>query len=170
MKDRGKIFEKLFKDEVEREIREENLEATIDRLYDVIGKKTIDQPSDFICYKHPNQIYVECKSRNSNSFSYYTAPQYERLINKSKILGVKCGMLVWFVQQKMIFWLDIDWLQFYFSRTGIKSVNAYKLDKFVKEHNYGVHKINCDFLRVNPVLRNLGDMFEFIVKGENNGK
>lgn len=166
MKDRGKQFESFFKKEVDRAIKEDNLDVTIDRLYDVIGKKTIDQPADFICYKSPNQIYVECKSRNKHTFSYYTAPQYERLIKKANVTGVRCGMLVWFVQEKMIFWVDIDWLQMYYQRTGVKSINAYKLDEYVKDHITGVYKLDCDFPRINPVFNNIGELFEFITRSK----
>lgn len=159
---RGKEFEKNFEKSVKCLIKE-GFNVTIDRLYDVIGKKTIEQPADYICYNYPNQIYVECKSTHDNLFSYYTQPQYERLIEKSKIEGVKAGMLIWFVSQKRVFWADIDWLQAYYMTSGVKSVSPTKLESFVKLGVKGIFEVEQHTTRINPEMR-LESLFNYITQ------
>lgn len=161
MKSRGKEFEKNFENTTKRHI-EEGFEVTIDRLYDVIGKKTIEQPSDYICYRFPNQIYVECKSTHDTSFSYFDQPQYERLLEKSKIKGVKAGMLIWFVVQKRVFWTDIEWLQAFYKTYGIKSITANKLDYYSKNKIQGVFEVDQTTSRINPEM-NLKSLYNYIV-------
>lgn len=157
-KDRGKEFEKLF----------ENATLVIDdvdiqRLYDVIGKKTIEQPADYVCYKYPNEIYVECKSTHSTSFDYYNQPQYSRLINKSSQKGVKAGMLVWYVNSKEVFWLDIEFLQAFYSTNHIKSLTVNRLNSYITNHIDGVFKIDQTTKRVNPEMH-LESMFNYITR------
>lgn len=163
-KNRGKEFEDNFKKTVE-ESQKNGFQVDIQRLYDVIGKKTIEQPADFTCYYKPNEIYVECKSTNDSSFSYYTQPQYERLIKKSLIDGVKAGMLVWFVKYKRVFWVDIDWMQGFYNSRGIKSFTVGRLEECVKNNIQGVFEVDQTTKRINPEMR-IESMFEFI-RGEN---
>ena len=41
---------------------------SIDRLRDTFQKKkNVDNPADFIVYKKPHEIYVECKSHKGNT-------------------------------------------------------------------------------------------------------
>lgn len=162
MKSRGKEFEKNFKDTVLTHVKD-GFDVDIQRLYDVIGKKTIDQPADFVCYKYPNEIYVECKSTHDSSFSYFTQPQYERLIKKAKHKGVKAGMLLWFVVQKKVFWLDIQWLQAFYESLHIKSVNVNKLLEYIKLNVYGVFEVEQKTIRINPEM-NLKSLFEYITQ------
>ena len=160
-KSRGKEFEKNFSDTV-KELQAQGFQVDIQRLYDVVGKKTINQPSDFICYYYPNEIYVECKSTNDSSFSYYYQPQYPRLIEKSKIRGIKAGMLIWFVKYKRVFWVDIDWMQGLFNSSGVKSFTVNRLSDAIKYKMHGVFEVEQTSVRINPKMH-LESMFEFIV-------
>lgn len=162
---KGKEFEGFFRKATEK-IQSEGFQVDIHRLYDVVGKKTIEQPSDFICYRYPNEIYVECKSTHDTSFSYFTQPQYERLIKKSKISGVKAGMLVWFVKKKRIFWMDIDWMQAHYKTRGVKSVSISVLERFLAEGIYGVYEVKHITPRINPTEIFVEGMFKHIVGEE----
>lgn len=160
VKDRGKEFEGIFSDAVE-EIMVNGYQVDIQRLYDVIGKKTINQPADFMCYKKPNEIYVECKSTNKPYFSYYSQPQYPRLIDKSKIDGVKAGMLVWYVQSKRVFWFDIDFLTKYYASTSIKSLSIKKIDMLLQDKTTGLYEIEQVTIRVKPKM-SIDKFFDYV--------
>lgn len=162
MIDRGKTFENIFRSAVE-EAKERGYQVDIQRLFDVIGKKTIEQPSDFICYHKPNQIYVECKSTNKNYFSFYEQRQYTRLLEKSKIDGVIAGMLVWFVQEKRVFWLDIKFLNGFYIGTGLKSISIKRLDGLLSDDVCGVYEIEQKTTRVKPKM-NIEKFFNDIVR------
>jgi len=158
---RGKEFEKNFENST-KSLISSGANITIDRLYDVVGKKTIKQPSDYICYFYPNQIYVECKSTHDDSFSYFTQPQYERLAEKSNIRGIKAGMLVWFVTNKRVFWVDIDWMTAYYDSRGVKSFTVARLEQCVKNNISGVYEVEQQTKRINPEM-NLKGLYNYIV-------
>lgn len=77
-------------------------QISLDRFLDQIGGlKGIANICDFIAFKYPNMIYLECKSlyKDRFSFSRITDNQYEGLIKKSKIPGVYAGYLIWFMDK-----------------------------------------------------------------------
>ena len=150
-KNRGTEFQKIF-EKATLDYKANGGQVEIQRLYDVIGKKTIEQPSDYICYKKPNQIFVECKSTNSSQFDFYDQPQYNRLIEKSKTDGVIAGMLVWFINEKRVFWLDINWMVSYHEVTGRKSIAVSKLLERVKIGLDGIYEIEQTTPRVKPIM------------------
>lgn len=162
---KGKEWEAFFKNFVVEHNKISDNKVDIVRLYDVIGKKTIEQPADFICYRYPHEVYVECKSTHEGSFSYYTQPQYIRLLAKSRIHGVRAGMILWFVKHQEIFWLDVNWLEAFYAKNGVKSVSAKGLNEYVKTGARGVYKVNAEFARVNPKTINVGELFDYIKEG-----
>lgn len=93
--------------------------VSIDRLPDpMAGYAGVKNICDFIVYKKPLQYYIECKSCYGNTFSIYsndpkrkygniTNNQWEGLLEKSKIPGVKAGILLWFIDHDETYWLDI---------------------------------------------------------------
>ena len=163
---RGKEFEKLFESAV-LEFKNEGGQVDIQRLFDVVNKKTIKQPSDYICYYKPNQIYVECKSTHNSYFNFFEQPQYERLLEKIKVDGIKGGMLVWYVNAKRVFWFDISWLYSYNCISGKKSISLGYIDnRYVG--NYGIFEIDQTTARVKPKMK-LESMFKYIIGGESNG-
>ena len=104
--------------------------VSIDRLHDqmsgYVGSKN---PCDFIVYKKPYEIYVECKSvRGTNlPFKNVTDNQWNGLLEKSKIKGVKAGVLVWFIDYDVTMFIPIQFLQ-HMKENGFKSI---KPDPFV---------------------------------------
>lgn len=113
-------------------------EASIDRLPDpMAGYAGVKNICDFIVYKRPFQYYIECKSCYGNTMSIHsndpkkkygniTNNQWEGLLEKSKIPGVKAGIFVWFIDHDVAYWLDIRLLQKH-KDAGHKSI-AYHCD------------------------------------------
>ena len=97
--------------------------VSIDRLPDpMAGYAGVRNICDFIVFKSPTQYYIECKSCYGNTMSIYsnnpkqpygniTKNQWEGLLEKSKIPGVKAGILVWFIDHDITYWIDIRILQ-----------------------------------------------------------
>ena len=90
---------------------------------------------DFLVYRYPMQYYIECKSCYGNSMSIHsndpkkkygniTNNQWEGLLEKSKIPGVRAGILVWFIDHDDTYWLDIRLLQKH-RDAGNKSIKFY---------------------------------------------
>jgi hypothetical protein len=97
--------------------------VSIDRLPDpMAGYAGVRNICDFLVYKYPTQYYIECKSCYGNTLSIHsndpkkkygaiTNNQWEGLLEKSKIPGVRAGILVWFIDHDLTFWYDIRLLQ-----------------------------------------------------------
>lgn len=112
--------------------------VSIDRLPDpMAGYAGVKNICDFLVYKFPFQYYIECKSCYGNRLSIHsndpkkkygsiTNNQWEGLLDKSKIPGVKAGILVWFIDHDETFWLDIRLLEKH-RNAGNKSI-AYFCD------------------------------------------
>ena len=107
-KNHGKQFEDVIKKAFEK------VEGvSIDRLRDAPKKlKNVDNPSDFIVYKKPHEVYVECKSHRGNTFPFscIREEQWNGLLEKSKITGVKAGVMLWFTERDTTVWIDIQTL------------------------------------------------------------
>lgn len=87
---RGKQFEAHFKKDF---MKLEN--SSIDRIYDsVSGFKAITNICDFIGYVFPNIFYIECKSIKGNTFPLTNLKQYDKLIAKKGIKGVRVGVVL----------------------------------------------------------------------------
>lgn len=94
---RGKQFETVIRNAFEAVIG-----CSVDRLHDQTnGFKGSQNICDFILYKYPNEIYLECKSCVGNTFplSNITDTQLLGLLRKSSIPGVKAGVMVWWVSK-----------------------------------------------------------------------
>ena len=97
--------------------------VSIDRLPDpMAGYAGVKNICDFIVYKKPMQYYIECKSCYGNTMSIHsndpkrkygniTNNQWEGLLEKSTIPGVRAGILVWFIDHDDTYWIDIRVLQ-----------------------------------------------------------
>jgi penicillin-binding protein-related factor A (putative recombinase) len=100
-------------------------DVSIDRLRDAPKKmKNVDNPSDFIVYKYPHEIYVECKSHKGNTlpFSCIREEQITGMLEKSKIKGVLAGVIVWFIDHDLTVWIPINEVVFW-RDIGNKSIN-----------------------------------------------
>lgn len=108
-------------------------DVSIDRLPDpMAGYAGVKNICDFMVYKCPMQYYIECKSCYGNTLSInsndpkrkygaITNNQWEGLLEKSKIYGVKAGVMIWFIDHDVTFWYDIRLLQ-ECKDSGMKSI------------------------------------------------
>ena len=130
-KNRGKKFEDVIKQSF---LEVDGVDIT--RLRDAPRKmKNVDNPSDFIVYKKPYEIDVECKSHKGNTlpFSCIREEQITGMLEKSKIEGVLAGVIVWFIDHDKTLWLPIksvEWLMF----SGDKSLNIKHFDGYLEWH------------------------------------
>lgn len=103
---KGKKFEDVIKESFLKVP-----DVSIDRLRDAPRKlKGVDNPSDFIVYKKPHEIYVECKSHKGNTlpFSCIREEQIKGMREKAKIDGVKAGIIVWYIDHDLTYWIPIQ--------------------------------------------------------------
>ena len=124
---RGKKFEDVIKESF---LKCPNV--SIDRLRDAPKKmKNVDNPSDFIVYKYPHEVYVECKSHKGNTlpFSCIREEQIRGMQEKSMINGVKAGVILWFIDHDMTVWIPIDEVVCW-RDMGNKSINIKDIYKF----------------------------------------
>lgn len=130
----GKKFETKFRDDF---LKIPN--STIDRLYDTTnGFKAITQVSDFIGYKKPNIFYLEVKTHAGNTFPFSCLSQYEKLIDKCGIEGVRVGVVLWLYDHDAVMYVPITSIK-HMKEDGLKSINI----KMYREENpkYKIVKI-----------------------------
>ena len=157
---KGKQFEEV--------IRQSFLKVSgvsIDRLRDAPKKlKNVDNPSDFIVYKKPHEIYVECKSHKGNTlpFSCIREEQIKGMSEKARIEGVKAGIIVWFIDHDLTVWIPINEAVFW-RDIGNKSINIKNIqDKHTERIRHIViqgkkKRIYFDY-DMNKFLEDLYDM------------
>lgn len=122
----GKNFEDVVRQSFERVPN-----VSIDRLRDAPKKlKGVDNPSDFIVYKRPHEIYVECKSHKGNTLPFSCIRQEQLAGMSDKVLkeGVIAGFLIWFIDHDLTVWVSIDMIITMIGM-GYKSLNVKDLDK-----------------------------------------
>lgn len=124
----GKEFENLVKQGF---LKIPNV--SIDRLHDqmtgYLGSKNI---CDFIVYKKPYEVYIECKTVHGNTlpFRNITDNQWNGLLEKSKIPGVFAGVICWWVDKDTTKYIPIQVLQA-LKETGDKGVRGWWKDDYI---------------------------------------
>ena len=116
---RGKQFEGVVRSAFEN-VRD----VSIDRLHDqTTGFRGSTNICDFIVYRKPYELYVECKSVHGNTlpFSNITSTQWNGLLEKSKIHGVFAGIICWWIDKDETKFLPIQDLE-ELKSWGFKSV------------------------------------------------
>ena len=128
---------------------------SIDRIPDQVTKYKGSSQNicDFIAYKKPTLLYLECKSTHGASLSIYSEPkpdkkgelhgfygnirdnQWEGLLEKSKIPGVRAGVIIWFVDKDVTLYVPIEILNF-MREQGYKSIN-FKIEPFILATEHG---------------------------------
>lgn len=119
MTNRGKDFEKIIKEAFEKVKG-----VSIDRLHDQMnGYACSYNICDFIVYKEPYEYYIECKSVHGNllPFSNITPNQWRGMLEKSKIQGVRAGVICWWCDKDITMYIPIQVLQHY-KDMGAKSI------------------------------------------------
>ena len=149
---RGKQFEEVIKKSFLKVP-----DVSIDRLHD---QTTLYKGStnicDFIVYKEPYEYYIECKSVHGNTLSIHSIPkkgkdgklhgfygnitdtQWEGLLEKSKIQGVRAGVMCW--------WIDKDATKF-IPIQELKNVRDYGYKSIRYDMKYYVRDFMDEFGR-----------------------
>lgn len=121
---RGKQFESKLKSDFLASIPN----CSIDRLYDsVSGYKAVSNISDFIAFKQPCIYYLEAKSHQGNTFPLANLTQYDKLVTKVGIPGVRAGVILWMVEKDYVLYLPISFIT-YLKQNGYKSFNIKMID------------------------------------------
>lgn len=106
---------------------------SFDRFYDQMTGyfMTSRNICDFVCYKYPNQYYIESKATYEDrfNFSMLTDTQHDGLLQKSKTHGVYGLVIVLFATYQKAFILDIRDIK-KLEDDGKKSLNIKKRDKW----------------------------------------
>lgn len=137
---KGKKFEEKFKEDWIKTMPD----SSIDRIYDsVSGYKSISNISDFIAYKQPNIFYIECKTTKEATFNFNKLTQYDKLVEKVGISGVRTGVLIWFYNFDRVIYVPIKTVS-KMKDDGLKSVNIRNIDS----SNYRFYDIPSRKLRV----------------------
>lgn len=102
---KGKAFEAKFK----RDFASTVSDSSIDRIYDVVsGYKSIKNICDFIGYKYPNIFYLELKSHRKASLPFENITQYDKLVEKVGIPGVRAGVILWLYEKDIVMYVPIS--------------------------------------------------------------
>lgn len=122
-------------------------DSTIDRLYDqTTGYKfTSRNVSDTIGYVYPLHYYIECKSCKGNTFPLKNLSQYDKMIEKVGIRGVRVGVVLWFIDHKTVVYIPVATFTKLFEDNK-KSVNI----KMLEEGTYNIIEIPSETKRVFP--------------------
>ena len=164
-KQKTKSYGKEFERQVYKNFSEVD-GVSIDRVPDQVTryKGSSSNICDFIVYQKPTLLYLECKSTHGASFSIHSVPkpdkkgelhgfygdirdgQWDGLSEKSKINGVRAGIILWFVDKDVTLYIPIEILNI-LRDNGFKSIN-YNIDteKFISDTNY---KGNKEIIKVS---------------------
>ena len=132
---KGKQFEKIFKQNWLQAFPKSFLFRVPDQLS---GYKTYSQNlCDYICYNHPILYLIEAKSHQGNTFPLVNLTQYDKLVAKVGIKGVRAGVVLWMIDHDVVVYLPISFIT-YLKENNYKSFNVKMLDdeelnkKFIK--------------------------------------
>lgn len=132
---KGKQFEKIFKISWLAAFPKSFIFRVPDQ---VSGYKTYSQNiCDFICYNNPLLYLIECKSHQGNTFPLVNLTQYDKLVAKVGIKGVRAGVVLWMIDHDVVVYLPISFIT-YLKENDYKSFNVKMLDdeelnkKFIK--------------------------------------
>lgn len=122
---RGKQFEAKLKQDFLATVPD----SSIDRLYDsVSGYKAISNISDFIAFKKPCIYYLEAKSHQGNTFPLTNLTQYDKLLGKVGIPGVRTGVVLWMIDHDRVIYVPLATIT-KLKADGKKSVNINTIEK-----------------------------------------
>lgn len=114
---RGKEFEKQIQSALEKE------DVYLLRLYDPMGGySNIANPCDYIVYKYPIMLLLECKSCHGTSLprSNITETQWSSLLRANEVWGMKSGYIIWFIDKDKTVFVSAKSLATYYQLNETK--------------------------------------------------
>jgi Holliday junction resolvase len=142
---KGKQFEQKLREDFIRSFPF----GTIDRINDsMTGYRTISNISDFVAYNYPLLYYIECKSHNGNTFPLVNLTQYDKLMRKVGIKGVRAGVVLWMIEHDKVLYLPISFIK-YLKENDYKSFNI----KMLKDENLNKMFIDIPSIKVRVFMK-----------------
>lgn len=93
-----------------------------------MGYSGVNNPCDFIIYKYPNILFLECKAVHGNTLNFKSdikKNQWDKLLKYSEVEGVNAGIVCWYIDWDITVFLPIEYLQ-YLKEQDYKSFNIKK--------------------------------------------
>lgn len=110
-----------------------------DRLVDAQnGFFGVRNVSDLIFYRYPFICYGEIKSHLGNTFPIANLTQYEKLLAKKGIKGVRAGVILWLINHNHVIWIPIETFE-QMKNDNVKSFNIKMLSD--NPNNYKFYDI-----------------------------
>lgn len=118
---RGKQFETRFREDFKKSFPN----CLIMRLPDNVSGyyKTARNPCDFVCFVHGTLHLVEVKCHYGNTFPFSALRQYEILKGLSVYEGVRCEVVIWFIDKDRVLLVPIEAIGKEMAK-GRKSISA----------------------------------------------
>ena len=104
----GKNFEQKFKKDFLKTVPN----STIDRIYDTMNAfRGVSNICDFIGYAYPYIFYCEIKTHKGASIPFENITQYDKLVSKIGIHGVRTGIILWLYEKDTVLYIPISTMQ-----------------------------------------------------------
>lgn len=117
---------KQFEDKVQTQLNALP-DVHCERLYDVTsGYARQTTPSDFIVYKYPYMIFLECKSTHDASIPIKNLIQQERIQERLGKKGIYGYFLIWYIDKKKTFLVNSNYVEK--MKSAVKSFNYTTLE------------------------------------------
>lgn len=135
----GKQFENRFKLDWEKSFPDSFILRLPDQMSGYKGSNNI---CDFICFNKGILYIIECKAHSGASIPFTKITQYDKLIEKSSIPGVRAGVILYLYDKFKVFYIPASTIK-KMKEDGKKSVGI----KAVEE-GYNIIEIPSTKLRV----------------------
>jgi len=121
---------KGFEERLKHDFEQSFPNGTIDRIYDVVsGNKGVSNVSDFIAYVYPYHFYLEAKTHKGASVPFSAISQYDKLLRKVGIHGVRAGVVVWLYEKDVVLYVPVSTIT-ELKKSGEKSVGIRNLGEY----------------------------------------
>ena len=122
----GKQFEQKVRDNFKASFPQGYILRLADQQSGYLN--TSSNPADFLGYNYPYLFLLEAKSIQTPSFPFSNLRQYEKLIQAAYLPGVRAGVVMWFVDLDLVWYVPIVTIK-KMKDNQLKSLNPKKLDR-----------------------------------------
>ena len=147
----GKQFENRFKLEWKKNFPDSFILRLPDQMS---GYKYSNNICDFICFNDGILYLIECKVHKGASIPFTKISQYDKLLMKAGIKGIRAGVVLYLYEKSRVFYIPVKTIE-KMKTDGKKSVGIKAL-----EEGYRIIEIPSEKLRIfmnsdYSVLKNL---------------